>query len=351
MRRVFLHLIFWAVYLLQDTLLQFLWVSPALGAFSERQQLLMAFEAGAAVLVPKLLFTYCVLYCINQLLKEHKRMLPSILMIVLLLCATLLTYRIIFVYYVDLHIYGGAFKQRGLINVFQLLLALMDIGCVSGVAVTLKLLRGQLTAKEREKSLVKEKLETELRFLRNQTNPHFLFNTLNNIYALARKQSPQTAPVVMKLSQLLRFMLYESGNEQVPVAAEIHVLNDYLDLEKIRYNERLQLEFIQDIDDDTRKIAPLLLLPFVENAFKHGVSESRFHSFVRIELRLAAGQLSFTIDNTSDNGDSPVSDKIGLGNVRRQLQLMYKEHSLNVHNGPHVFSVHLTINLDSYAKI
>lgn len=353
MRRVLLHILFWIVYLVQDSLLQYAWAAPALPAVSERQQLLMAFEAGAAVLLPKLLFTYCVLYLfLDRLLKESRHLLRNTCFILLLFCITVVLYRAVLQYYVYDYIYAHVFKPRPLLSLSQVLLAAMDIGCVSGIVVTLKLLRIQLRAKEREKNLLKEKLETELKFLRNQTNPHFLFNTLNNIYALARKKSADTAAVVLKLSELLRFMLYESAVDRIPLATEIRVLNDYLELEKIRYNERLSVAFEQQIGNEQAAIAPLLLLPFVENAFKHGISESRFNSFVRIYLAESQGLLTFHIENSTENGSpAAITDKIGLSNVRRQLQLMYPEHNLTIQNGQSLFAVHLTINLNSYAKI
>jgi two-component system, LytTR family, sensor kinase len=175
---------------------------------------------------------------------------------------------------------------------------------------------------------------------------------LNNIYALARKKSDDTANVVMKLSKLLRFMLYESRKERIPVSAEIRMIEDYLELEKIRYNERLTIRFEKDLDDTGQHIAPLLLLPFIENAFKHGASETRFDSFIHIRVHLKAGQLKFCIENSKEeNGDTTVTDNIGLSNVRRQLELMYQEHTLQVDNQKSSFTVHLTINLNNDATL
>ena len=246
----------------------------------------------------------------------------------------------------------GMIKNRPLFRLQSLLMALMDVGFVTGLATTIKLLSIQLAGKEREKNLVKEKLETELKFLRNQTNPHFLFNTLNNIYGLARKKSDDTAEVVMKLSKLLRFMLYESRKSSIKTGEEIKMLDDYINLERIRYSDRLSITFNKEIDNESEQIAPLLLLPFVENAFKHGASENRFESFIRIDLKLDNGLLHFDIENTKENGTADkVTDNIGLGNVRRQLELMYKEYDMQVLSGTNTFKVLLTINLRSHAKI
>ncbi|NSL86934.1 histidine kinase [Chitinophaga sp. Mgbs1] len=353
MRRALLHILFWFVYLLQDALLEFVWIGPALGDLTDEQRLFVAIKTAFITLAPKLLFTYFILLVtIPQTLKEEKKTIRIVAETFVVLLASIILYRLIFNYYLNPVIYKGMLKQKPLWDLSRGLLALMDLGFVSGIAGMLKLLRTQVSAKEREKNLMKEKLETELKFLRNQINPHFLFNTLNNIYALARKKSDKTPEIVMKLSKLLRFMLYESRKDQIPVAAEIKMLDDCLELERIRYNERLTITFHKEIDNDMQLIAPLLLLPFVENAFKHGVSETRFESFIHIAIRLQASILTFTISNTKDNdGSHEVTDNIGLSNVRRQLELMYKDYQLKVENSDHIFNVHLTINLSSHAKI
>ena len=351
MKRVLLHSAFWLVYLLQDTVLEIYWVGPALKNVPENAQYWMALKAAIAVLIPKLLFSYFIIYVvIPAILNESKRLVPIILQVMAAIIATLVIYRLAFVYYINPVVYEGMMKPHGFFNPLSVLLAVMDIGFVSGVAIALKLLRIQLTTREREKNLVKEKLEADLKFLRHQTNPHFLFNTLNNIYALARKKSEHTAEVVMRLSKLMRFILYESKNDLISMADELKILDDYLELEKIRY-QRLTIQCQKDIDDSTQKIAPLLLLPFLENAFKHGAGESRFDSFIHIGVKLHKGQLNFTIENTKENSTEEIRDNIGLRNVRRQLELMYKDYDLQLQNKPHIFSVQLSINLNSYAKV
>jgi two-component system LytT family sensor kinase len=352
MKRVLLHSAFWLLYLLQDTLLEFVWVGPALKNTPEDLQFMMAFKAALAALVPKLLFTYYALcIAVRQIIKGNAQLGWVIVQVIAAILITILLYRIVFVYYINPVIYEGVLKKRPLFNLLGVLLAVMDIGFVSGIAITLKLLGIQLAARDREKNLIREKLEAELKFLRHQTNPHFLFNTLNNIYALARKRSEHTAEVVMRLSKLLRFMLYESKSNLITVADELKILDDYIELEKMRY-DRLTIHFQRDIDESTQKIAPLLLLPFVENAFKHGASESRFDSFICIQVKLQQGRLTFNIENTKENHTSEeIRDNIGLRNVRRQLELMYTEYDLQLQNESHLFSVRLYINLTSYAQV
>ncbi len=218
--------------------------------------------------------------------------------------------------------------------------------------MAIKLLRSNIWQKETEQEIIKKKLETELQFLKAQTNPHFLFNTLNNIYALARKKSDKTADVVMKLSKLLRFMLYESQKRTVSIADEMQVLVDYIELEKIRYNENLQVDFTTSVDNELQPIAPLILLPFVENAFKHGVSENRFGSNIRISLKLDDKLLSFVCENSkTEEMIKSETETIGLGNIRRQLELLYPNHSLEIKNEKTYFTVLLKINLADYAAV
>ncbi|MEO9070960.1 MAG: histidine kinase [Ginsengibacter sp.] len=214
------------------------------------------------------------------------------------------------------------------------------------------MIRSQLESKEREKDLIKQKLETELLFLRNQINPHFLLNTLNNIYGLARKKSDDTPEVVMRLSELLRFVLYDSDGEYINLNEEVSMLEDYIVLEKIRYNDRLSINFSKDFDSECYKITPMLLLPFIENAFKHGISETRFESFISIDLKVHNGYLKLVVENTSENEPSsiPISN-IGLNNVKRQLELTYSDYRLSINNGDQVFKINLFVNLNSHVEI
>lgn len=353
MKRVLLHIAFWLLYILQDGLLVYTWVGPSLGPLTESKLLLVSFEAALVMTIPKWILGYFVLYVsIRKLMDETQKLSRIIAEIIVVLLISILSYRLLSHYVVNPYVYSGVLKNPGLFELRHLLMALMDIGAVTGLAAFVKFVRVQLASKEREKNMIKEKLETELKFLRNQTNPHFLMNTLNNIYALARKKSDDTPEVVMKLSELLRFILYESGEKQIRLADEVKVLEDYLELEKMRYNNRLTVKFERDIDDGNYRITPLLLLPFVENAFKHGVSETRFESFIEIRLLAKQGDLNFEIENSKDSKESSKRvNPIGLNNVRRQLELMYKQHRLDIKDESNSFKANLNIKLDSYVEI
>lgn len=353
MKRVGLHILFWLIYLAQDTLLAYLWDGGKLASFSISRQIIMAVGNCAVILVPKLLFTYFILYVIlDNILKEKERLWKNIFFTTIAFIITLLLFRLLSIYFIYPVVYNGLLGSPQLFSPVGFLFNLMDLGFASGAAIFIKQLRLQLVAKEQEKILIKEKLETELKFLKNQTNPHFLFNTLNNIYALARKKSDSTADVVMKLSKILRFMIYESGRPFITIAEETKLIEDYVDLERIRYNERLNISFKKEIDNNYQQVSPLLLLPFVENAFKHGVSETRFTSFVNINLRLQNEILQFKVENSKEGNSNNLNDnRIGLCNVKRQLELMYKEFDLQVDDKENIFAIHLTINLGSHEKI
>jgi two-component system, LytTR family, sensor kinase len=195
-----------------------------------------------------------------------------------------------------------------------------------------------------------EKQQAELSYLKSQTNPHFLFNTLNNIYSLARDKSDLAPESILRLSKILRFMLYETGGSYIAIEQELKIISDYIALEKLRYDESLRINLHHNIEDMKQAIPPLLLIPLVENAFKHGASETRGHPFVDIHLSVNNRQLQFIITNSSDSttSEQTVKENIGLANLRRQLELLYSDYNLTAQQGNAVFTTILKINLTSH---
>ena len=195
-----------------------------------------------------------------------------------------------------------------------------------------------------------EKQAAELNYLKSQTNPHFLFNTLNNIYSLARDKSDLAPESILRLSKILRFMLYETGGEYIAIEQELKIMSDYIALEKLRYDDSLRINFNYDIEDMKQALPPLLLIPLVENAFKHGVSETRNQPFVDIHLSVNKRQLTFFVKNSTEEfpGEGSVKENIGLSNLRRQLELLYTDFNLSVQQGESVFTATLKINLASH---
>jgi two-component system, LytTR family, sensor kinase len=204
--------------------------------------------------------------------------------------------------------------------------------------------------KQSQQQLQIEKKEAELNYLRSQTNPHFLFNTLNNIYSLARDKSNLAPESILRLSKILRFMLYETSGAFIAVEQELKIITDYIELEKLRYDESLRINFSHNVEDMKQALPPLLLIPLVENAFKHGVSETRSNPFIDIHLSINNRQLKFVVKNSTEEifEEKNVKENIGLSNLRRQLQLLYKDYDLSVQQGNSVFTSTLKINLASH---
>ncbi len=195
------------------------------------------------------------------------------------------------------------------------------------------------------KDAEKEKIIAELKALKAQINPHFLFNTLNNLYSLSLEKSDKTPVVIVKLSELMSYILYECKSEQVPIKNEMEFISNYIDLEKYRFEDRLTLRFTHEIDDLSLLIAPLLFIAFIENAFKHGFGSGR--NEILIHLQAKAGKIYFCIENSTIKNDENNSHKNGLGieNAKRRLDLIYpNRHELLIKNTGNRFRVELSIN-------
>ena len=352
--KIYRHLLFWLVYSIQGTLLEYAWFHVVVAKYEPWHVVLLAIYFNLALLPSKILFAYYAIYVfVNHGLKRYYKVSTIMLELGIAMLLAVIFHRAVTVYYINP--ISDPTHVPVLADVFNPawdFVSLLDVGYVAGIAVGLKLFRKQILNLRNEKDLVKDKLETELKFLKNQINPHFLFNTLNNIYALARKKSDKTPEVVVRLSKLLRFMLYESAKDSIPIAEEIRILEDYVQLEKIRHSNQLDICFHKEIDNYDQPIAPLILLPFIENAFKHGINETLHETSIEIKVELKEGQLSFFVKNSHESEESkPVIEKIGLSNVRRQLELMYHDFSLTTRSLAQTFIVDLNVNLNRNGKI
>ncbi|MFT3674569.1 MAG: histidine kinase [Chitinophagaceae bacterium] len=351
--RLLYHLLFWIGYVLFETYVEFAWISSSFASTPPLERWIMALEAECTLVLIKVPLCYFLSYLLNT--DDHvlfKGALRKVTITILSFIIATLLHRLLIVFFILPYFYHEAASASALFEPNRIMSSFLDLIFVAGLLIAFNQYRMQHAMKEKQKGLEKEKLEAELKFLRAQTNPHFLFNTLNNIYALARKKADETPEVVMKLSKLLRFMLYESARPSITLAEELRVMDDYIELERIRYDERLEIQLERSVDNEQQAIAPLILLPFVENAFKHGASESRFQSFIHLSITLQDGVLTFMISNSmAEADDHPIQENIGLSNVRRQLQLMYPDHQLSLESLKNRFSVCLILNLQSYATV
>jgi LytS/YehU family sensor histidine kinase len=219
---------------------------------------------------------------------------------------------------------------------------------IVGFAVSIKLMkRSWLKLKETEE-LAREKVKAELQLLKAQIHPHFLFNTLNNIYFFTLNASPHAPLMIQKLSGMLHYILHECNQVLVPLEKEFKMIEDYIALEKIRYNERLQLTTTIKGESKNKFISPLLLIPFVENAFKHGASKMITLAEIHMEIAIEGKELSFFIRNSKPMQIEPATPQAGLGlkNVKKRLLLLYPgKHNLKIESEPGSFEVLLKISL------
>ena len=214
---------------------------------------------------------------------------------------------------------NGSYK---IIFSFGSFVVMNTIGMFGGFIKFFKLWNVELQQKQ---SAEKQKISAELELLKAQLHPHFLFNTLNNLYSLVYEKSDRAPKMLMRLSGLLSYVLYECKADQVLLSKEISIIKDYVALEKERYGERLDvsLHFSGDIED--KMVAPMLFQPFIENAFKHGTSEQLGKVWMSIDLSVKENQLYFKIINSCDNHAAAILEKHGVGieNVKKRLELLY----------------------------
>ncbi len=353
MKKAAVHIFFWLGYWCLLAYFERLWMKEYIHTWPADKMMVKSFAASLIYGLPHSLLAYYIgYYALPAIVRKKSGVITNLGMILLpylaAICMVILLARQLVLPY----IYEGVVTPRqGFFEPQHFFSIMIEAAFPAALLIAVEFVNTLLAAKEKEKNLEKEKLVTELKLLKNQLHPHFLFNTLNNIYALTRKKSDQAPEVVLKLSELLSFMLYEAGNDRISIAREVQFLEDYITLQKIRYTDELQLTFHKNIDHEGELIAPLLLLPLVENAFKHGAGENHFNSFIHISLHLEKAQLSFKIENSFEGAAEPARPAaIGLHNIVRQLELVYSEQKLDISNKDAVFTVELTINLNSYGK-
>jgi two-component system, LytTR family, sensor kinase len=223
---------------------------------------------------------------------------------------------------------------------------------ICGLAVSIKLLKKWYLENERKEQAEKEKTRIELEMLKAQVHPHFLFNTLNNLYALVLTKAPSAPLVVTHLSDLLRYMLYECNEKEVPLEKEVEVLKKYIELEKLRYGNRVDVSFTASGNIEQLSIAPLLLLPFVENSFKYGTSDWLDQCWINLHLNADNNNLSFNLSNSyslHNKKNSPGG--LGLQNIKKRLELIYTgRYELAISETDEIYNVKLNLQLNFSAQ-
>jgi len=263
------------------------------------------FYLNAEVLIPKLIY---------------RRKYLEFTIVILALLAAMVTYKWV---YFNVFMSGAKRYELGPEIMFSFFPLTFMLACSTAWRMIRDKMNSDKLASEREN----ENLKTELSLLRSQVSPHFMFNVLNNMVALARKKSDQLEPSLINLSSLMRYMLYEADEDTVPLDKEIDYLQSYIDLQQQRFGTKVQVNVSMQLPENGYEIEPMLLIPFVENAFKHGtglIQDAR----IDIELRTKQGLLQFSVMNRYNAEYEEVKDKtsgIGLTNVKRRLNLLYKD--------------------------
>lgn len=222
---------------------------------------------------------------------------------------------------------------------------MLNISPVFFVASFIKLWQLWYRQLQMNTEILEEKLKAELNYLKAQIHPHFLFNTLNNLYSLTLAQSAQAPNVVLKLSALMRYMVHDCREEKIPLQQEVQYLMSYIELEKIRFDRRLEISFNIHNEIKGPLITPLILLPFIENSFKHGPSLDTEKAWITVDLMVKEGTLFFKVEN-SKASTSVASTGFGLTNVERRLSLLYPgKYTLEKKNDPEYYGIDLKLNL------
>jgi len=248
-------------------------------------------------------------------------------------------------------------KEVNFLELRRLLIYLFYNYSILAAAILIKFVKiwykNKIEANELEKKQIETELklkQAELTILKAQIHPHFLFNTLNNLYGLTLNKSDKAPEVVIKISELLDYILYECSTPKVKLTNELKHIKNYIGLEEIRYNKKLKIDYTENGIDETFEVAPLLFLPFIENSFKHGASEMVSGAWIKIYFNVNVKKLSFKVVNSINaNKDSNIlnyEDGIGLNNVKKRLELLYKnKYELNINIDKSIFSVNLDIEL------
>lgn len=334
--RLLWHILFWLV----------VFVSYWLIYAGYQERYCEEFYMNLIVLPARMIGTYSLIYLILPFaIEKRKFVVFSILVVIHIFLYGFLIYASM--YYANPYPDFYDFSKQPLFNPTKILIKSASDYVLPIVAATIVLFKKWYLDEIENKKLAEEKVKAELSFLKSQIHPHFLFNTLNNLYALTLIKSDKTPDIVLKLADLMDYMIYKSNDEFVPLVKELEVLEGYVELEKMRYNERLDFRYQVNGEVDTHQIAPLILLPFIENCFKHGASKNRTKVWIDVSLLVEADFLHLKVVNSlpamgEESGEG--SEGIGLKNVRRRLELIYPDrHELLIKKEEAAFRVELKI--------
>lgn len=354
--RISRHLIFWLLWFLFQLLLYSFSPAPALQQQPFLHRLIITSPETSIYMIPSFFLAYTLMYLvIPKLVLPGKYVLATINTVVLIFITAALSAALSMTL-IDYVRHRNADKISPLIASeahpafyiqfgVAMLAGLRGSITVGGVAAAIKLMKCFYEKQEASLLLEKEKVNAELQMLKAQLHPHFLFNTLNNIYSFTQDVSEKASGMIMGLSQLLRYILYDCNKPLVPLDKELKMINDYLALETTRYDRGLEVA-VQLPKPDHFLIVPLILLPFIENAFKHGASQMTESPWISLSVEIKGQELWMKLINGKPAVASPTIPGIGIANVRKRLELLCPgQHELTINDEEEMYIVNLKLTL------
>ena len=333
-RRVTPHILFWLFYVL--------FFGSIYGKYGNDYRWYMI--ESLCMLPFIMVATYTTIYGILPFYLKKRKLVVTMFMLVVLLFFVTLGERICLRLINDLPVTFDALWG------VTFLYLLLETNFMVGIAFAIKVVKKWFDQQQEKHDMEKRNLETELNLLKAQLHPHFLFNTMNNLYALSIEESTKTSESIARISDLLRSVLYECNEAEISLEKEIKLIENYIDLEKMRYGDRLHLQFNVTGPVEEMKIAPMLLFTFIENCFKHGSRNDAQTPYININLNASGKEMVFTAENSKpvhakENDPNLSSGGIGLTNVKKRLEIIYGDnYHLNITDEERTFKVQLEIH-------
>ncbi|MFI5162195.1 MAG: sensor histidine kinase [Sphingobacteriales bacterium] len=331
--QIFWHVVFWV-----SIVSYFTYVTHSESTVST-EALVVIFGVYSTINIGLFYLNY--LYLIPKFLDKKKYRYYTLALVIFIIVFALGKYGIALIFKLDVLVHDGKqtpfltyFIGSSLTNIFFLFLS-----------TALKFGVDWFLNERVQRDLENQRLSAELAFLKSQINPHFLFNSLNSIYSLAYQKSDTTPEAILKLSEIMRYMLYESNDNKVELEKELQYLQNYIDLQKIRFGSKAFVELKIDGEVGNQKIVPLLLIAFIENAFKHGVANDP-NTPIRLLINLDGTHLHFYTENKKHTNNRDMEGGIGLQNVKRRLDLLYPgKYKLDIKDTPDIYTCELSLVL------
>ena len=340
------HVIFWVLLLF----------SYSLAMINGYDSFYKSFNRNLILLIPQILASYFIIYYLNPKYLYKKKYFGFAVLFVIGTYVFSILARVLLVHVIEELYRELPFRKESFYEIatdFKKLYKdfFYRVYLPVFLVVSVKLIKERFEEKNRQEVLQKEKVTAELNFMKAQIHPHFLFNTLNNLYVLTLQKSDKASETVLKLSEMLDYMLYKCNSNRVTITEEVQLIQNYINLEQLRYGERLEVVFNTDIDSNHTQIAPLILVSLIENAFKHGASGAVAAPKIAIEFQVKNNELQFSIYNTKpaqfQKDETGFKNGIGLRNIKNQLSLIYPEkHLLEIFDTKESYLVNLNIQLD-----